>query len=72
MGGRETTSTAAHCEWFSNAISWPVQVWATTIVGVWVPALFWIAVSCVSVRRASVAPEPRRRASRWFSDEVTG
>jgi Gpi18-like mannosyltransferase len=57
---------------FSNAISWPVQVWATTIVGVWVPALVWIAVSWVSVRRASVAPEPRRRARRWFSDEVTG
>jgi hypothetical protein len=28
-----------------NAISWPTEVWATTIIGVWVPALTWIGQS---------------------------
>jgi len=25
-----------------DAISWPLEVWATTIVAVWIPAAFWM------------------------------
>jgi len=36
-----------------DAISWPVEVWATTIVAVWIPAAFWIWQSSLATRRVT-------------------
>jgi hypothetical protein len=38
---------------FGDAISWPVEVWATTIVAVWIPAAFWIWQSSLATRRVT-------------------
>jgi hypothetical protein len=38
----------------SNAISWPTEVWATTIIGVWVPAVTWIGQTWASGAQANV------------------
>jgi hypothetical protein len=28
----------------AGAISWPLEAWATTLIGVWIPLLFWMAI----------------------------
>ena len=37
----------------AGAISWPVESWGTTLIGVWVPLLFWMAIRA---RRSGEAP----------------
>ncbi len=42
-----TACAAAVAPWdilrVAGAISWPLESWATTLIGVWIPLLFWIA-----------------------------